>query len=217
MIITDIKRKGKSETYHVYVDDSYFALIEAEYIYKYKIKIGTEIDEQKLLQIKRKSDKLLCSSVALNYISKSLKTEFQLKNYLKSKNYDLEAIDETLEKLKSYGYLNDEYYANISAKTLSKTKGKKYIKNQLVSKGIAEDKINNVLSEIENEDEACFNVAQKWLKGKELPLDIKNKQKLYRFLLARGFGFDVIKSALSNVGCEEVEDDWNWYNWSGKN
>ena len=27
MIITDIKRKGKSETYHVYADDSYFALI----------------------------------------------------------------------------------------------------------------------------------------------------------------------------------------------
>ena len=209
MIITNIKRKGKSETYHVYADDSYFALLEAEYIYKYKLKIGTEIDEQKLLQIKMESDKLLCSSTALNYISKSLKTEFQLKNHLRSKNFDLEAIDETLEKLKGYGYLNDEYFANISAKSLSKTKGKKYIKNQLIAKGVSEEKIENALSEIENEDEACFMVAQKWIKGKELPLDIKNKQKLYGFLQARGFGFDVIKTALSKIGCEEIEDDWN--------
>lgn len=208
MVITDIKRKGKSETYHVYADDSYFALLEAEYIYKYKLKIGTEIDEQKLLQIKKESDKLICSSVALNYISKSLKTEYQLKSHLRSKNFDFEAIDETVEKLKSYGYLNDDYYAHMAVNSLSANKGKKYIKNQLIANGVSEDKIENALSEIENEDEACLSVAQKWAKGKETPLDIKNKQKLYRFLLARGFGYDTIKNAISKIGYNGDEDDW---------
>ncbi len=216
MIITNIKRKGKSETYYVYVDDEYYALIEAEFIYKNHLKIGTQIEEQKLKQIKTESDKLLCSGVALNYISKSLKSEFQLKNYLKLKKFDMDAINETVQKLKGYGYLNDEYYATSLAKEMSKSKGKRFIKNSLMQKGVQACKIEGVLQEIDNEDETCFNVAQKWLRGKVQPLDLNGKQKLYRFLMARGFSHETVKSALYKLN-EEINDDRYWCFRSFKN
>ena len=209
MVITDIKRKGKSETYHVWVNDEYFALLEAEIIYKNKLKIGTEIEESKLNLIKKESDKLLCASTALNYISKSIKSEFQLKQYLKGKNFCEEAINEAIFKLKTYGYLNDEYFAKISANELSRTKGKRYIKNQLALKGISDDKIQNVLENLEGEDEACFNATKKWLRGKTLPLDNNSKQKLYRFLLSRGFEYGTIKKSLNKFN-EEIDDN-DWY------
>ena len=84
-----------------------------------------------------------------------------------------------------------------------------YIKNQLMLKGVSEQNINCALENIENEDETCENVASKWLKGKPLPLDKKNKEKLYRFLLGRGFEYETIKRVMNNKNIFGEEDGWN--------
>ena len=65
MIITEIKRKGSSELYHIYVDNEYFALIAYDYIYKYKLKEGLELEKEQLLKIQEESDNFVCSNFAL--------------------------------------------------------------------------------------------------------------------------------------------------------
>ena len=119
--------------------------------------------------------------------------------HLKKKGYAQEGIDLAISRLKSYGYLNDEYFASLQAKELAKTKGKLFIKRDLISKGVSEDIIQNVLEELDGDDNSCKEVALKWLKNKPLPLDLKNKEKLYRFLMSRGYTFDIIKRAVADV------------------
>ena len=218
MIITEIKRKGKSELYYVYADGEFFSLLQAEFIVKNKLKTGTQIAREKLMQIKEESDNLTCSAYALNYLSKAIKTEFQLRQYLKKYSFSDSAINQAIEKLKNYGYLNDKYYAELLAKELSEKKGRNYIKNELNNKGIKKESYEHILEDLPPEDDACKAVTLKWLKNKPLPKDQKEKAKLYRFLSARGFAFETIKRTLSKINATLGEDDdWNWFNRSRKN
>ncbi|MBO7527078.1 MAG: RecX family transcriptional regulator [Clostridia bacterium] len=199
MKITDIKRKGKSEVYKVFADGEFFSLMQAEVLVKKNIKLGQDIDGDSLKEYKKESDMLLCKTMALTYVSKSIKTEFQVRAYLKKYGFEKTAIDEAIKKLKEYGYLNDEYYAKLYCGSMANGRGKRYIKNELRLKGISEENIQQAISEIDSEEDACIMQANKWLKGKELPLDKKSKEKLYRFLLGRGFEYDTIKSALNKI------------------
>ena len=134
----------------------------------------------------------------------------QVREYLKKQGFNEQSVNIALNKLLDYGYLNDQYFAESSAKSLSKQKGKNFIKNSLKQKGVSDEEINVAMQSIseQSELETCLEVTRKWLKGKAIPLDISSKQKLYRFLIARGFSFDTIKASMSNCS---VEDNDDWY------
>lgn len=218
MTITEIKRKGKSELYYVYADGMFFSLIEAEFIVKNKLKIGTEISKKNLDLIKEQSDNLVCANVALNYVSKALKSEFQLIQYLKKHQFCDSAISLAVEKLKSYGYLNDKYLADLVVKSASTKKGKNQIINDLRNKGIKQDKFEDLINKLSGQEEVCETLTKKWLKNKPLPLTQKDKAKLYRHLAGKGFEFEVIKSVLNKIKEFNGDlDDWNWFGRSAKN
>ena len=208
MTISEIKRKGKSELYYVYVDNAFFGLLQAEFIYKHKIKVGLCIEEKLLFEIKEQSDKLTCFNQALGYVSKMIRSEIQVKNYLKKYGYMDEAIDLAVEKLKNYGYINDEYMALVVAESLKSKKGINSIKKDLMQKGICKEEIYKATNNLQGQEETCKNLAKKWLKTKQLPLCVNDKAKLYRFLCGKGFEFDVIKSVCFNLELGE-EDDWD--------
>ena len=60
--------------------------------------------------------------------------------------------------------------------------------------------------ELNNDDDSCREVCQKWLKGKTLPLEQKDKEKLYRFLLSRGYEYETIRHTI-NVVANATDDD----------
>lgn len=217
-MITDIKRKGKSEVYNVFVDGEFYGLFEGEILYRYKIKIGTDFDANQLKQYKLESDEILCFSMVIGYVSKYLKTEKATKDYLKKYLFSDNAIESAINKLKSYGYLNDKYFAKAYGESLSNSKGSRYIKNKLREKGVSDENIREVLEELQDEDVALEGVIKKWLKGKNFPLDKKDKDRLYRHLIGRGFGFESIKKALNKFGdLEGLNEDWYWYTGSREN
>ncbi len=208
MTITEIKRKGKSELYYVYVDEELFGFLQAEFIYKYKLKSGLEIGRKELEEIKNQSDKLTCVNQALGYLSKMIRSEFQVRQYLKKHMYDDETIDEAICKLKNYGYINDEQVATLTVQSLSTKKGKNYIKKELSQKGIDKSQIALLTKNLEGQEELCETLAKKWLKNKELPLGQNEKAKLYRFLAGKGFEFDIIKKITSKIKLGD-DDDWD--------
>ena len=150
MIVTEIKQRGKSESYYISFDDITYGTLQLETLVKNHIKLGSEFDEEQLKAIKEQDDNLTCFSRALKYISSRLKTEKQMREYLHGLNYCQSAIDKAIKKLKDYGYINDEYYAKTFAEVYSKTKGKKYLKRELAQKGIKKDFVENILEDIDD-------------------------------------------------------------------
>ena len=108
-------------------------------------------------------------------------------------------IEEILERLKENHYLDDKEYAElfIESKLRRKPQSLKLMKWDLRKKGLDEETIEYSLQkETINEMEMAGLAAQKKLKSLAHLPAAKRKEKLYRFLLSRGFSSSIIFQVL---------------------
>jgi regulatory protein len=128
-------------------------------------------------------------SYAIYLLSLKLRTEGELREKLRIKNYELGIIDTVIERLKGNHYLNDENYAQVYLDNLKKYKTFGYygIKKKLMEKRLPSEIIESVLSEGLGEEEE-IKIAQRLIKK----LGATEKQKVATRLKAKGFRGSVI-------------------------
>lgn len=204
MIVISLTRKGKSENYVVNFDNNFSYILSSETIVKNKLKVGSNIEDDRFADIIICDQEITGFDKAIKLLTKSFKTEKQVRNYLKEKLYHKDAIDNIIKKLSDYKYLNDEEYTKSFISTYKKTKGKLWIKQQLISKGVNEHIITKFINEMEAQNESIEYLVDKFLKGKQK--DQKTKEKLFRNLISKGFTYDEIKSIVNAKF--KTQDDW---------
>ena len=202
MKIKEIKKIGRGDRYYLFVDDNCLGVMEAEVLARHSLKTGQEFDKEFFDSLVLENGDYACFNRALALLAKMMKTEKQLRDFLKEKKYPKVCIDKAINKLKEYGYIDDEVYAENYVNLFSKGKSRRKIKYELLSKGVKDNIVEKCLSSLndENEYEVCLKFAKKYLKNKQI--DIKTKQKFYNHLAGKGFGFSYIARAW-----EEVTDD----------
>ncbi len=203
-IITEIKQVGKSEKYKLFLNEEFAFFVSLECIYKNSLKQGQEHNEEFLKQIKFESDNYFAFNMALNLMTTALKTKSQLDQYLYKKGFDKQVRTNTIEKIESYGYVNDKDYAERYVESVKNQKGINLIKQQLFAKGVSKQIIDEVLKEFSQEDE-LETLAKKFLRNKDK--DDSTKQKLYRHLISKGFGYS---DAMKTVTKFFSGDDYDW-------
>ncbi len=204
--ITDIKPQVKNPTRcNIYLDNVFYCGLELETIMKNRLKIGTEIAEERLNEIQTESESLRALDKALNFISLSKKTKKEVEDYLRKKGYLDGTIETVISKMSTYKFINDEEYAKDYVKSYSKRKGNKLLAMELKRKGVGDSEISEAIEERSDESEGANAVAEKYLRGKEKTKE--NAVKCYRYLLGKGFSYDVAKEAsFKFIGGEEDYD-----------
>lgn len=197
MHITEFKKIGKTNRYKIFVDSEFFAVLIDETIVKNELKINVEYDLDYLNKIVFEGQKKVALDSAISIISKFSKTEKEMRKYLKDKGFLKNAIDFAVEKLKEYKYIDDNNYAKNFIAIKQNLKGKKAIFFELKMKGVDENIIKKNLESVENQDEILLALAQKFVKNKQN--DEKLKEKLFRHLVAKGFGFEEINGVIKKV------------------
>ncbi len=197
-IITQIAVQAKDKNRcNLYLDSKFFCGLNIETVIKYKLKVGVSVTETELDAIQYDSEKLQALAKATNYLSKALKTERQMKDYLLGKGYGNAVVFFVIDKLKEYGYIDDLLYAQSYVRTYKDKKGVKLIAYELKLKGVDGDIISTALSEFEKSENPAIAIAQKFCVGKEVTKELV--QKLYRKLLSKGFTYDQVKQAIDQV------------------
>ena len=201
-VITDIKPQVKTPTRcSIYLDNVFYCGLELETVMRHRLKIGDQIEPERLDEIQFDSERVRALEKALSFVTKSKKTQKQVKEHLYSKGYTEQTVESVIEKMKDYRFLDDGDYAETYAKSYSKTKGKKLIEIELKKKGVSEEDMSEAIENIGDQTESAVNIAEKYLKNK-----IKDKQnmlKCYKYLLSKGFEYDVAKSAIERLGHNE--------------
>ena len=198
MIVTDIKPQAKnSKRVNLYLDGKFYCGLELFTVMKHRVKIGNDYTEKEIIDIQIAEEEGVCLNYALNLLSKSVKTEKEIIAKLKKRGYVSEIIDNVIFKLKDYGYVNDEEFAEKYINSYSKNKGKRLLKSELKLKGVSDAIIEDKFLSVENELETAIKIAEKYVKNK--PVDIKTKQKCYKYLLSKGFSYDDSKTAVDKV------------------
>lgn len=120
-------------------------------------------------------------------------------------------VDGVIEKLKEYGYLDDQKFAGDLAlsKLRQKPQGKRRLKQALSQKKLSrEDIASGIESALEKLPEAdLINAAiEKRLRLKGKPETREDTKKFYDHLLRLGFEFDLIRSRMSEIGKAVIDE-----------
>ncbi len=131
----------------------------------------------------------------LNYMDR---TESQLRQKLKEKFYNDEVIDQVVEYVKSFGYINDVNYAERYIRSKQSGKSRREIHAALVQKGVGRDDIETAMErcfEREDELEAIRRLCEKKHFSPEEASDAE-KQKIYGYLVRKGFRNEEIRQVI---------------------
>ncbi len=204
--ITAITPQVKDKTRcNIYVDGRFYCGLTLETVVKNRLKAGAVITEERLTEMQLESEKNTAFDKALTHLSATRKTEKQIRDFLTKKGYLPAVCDYVVEKLRSYDFINDGEYAEAYAESAARRKGGRLIRMELKGRGLSDGAIENALSALSPEQElvTATEILKKYLRGKDT--DKTTLQKAYRYLLGKGFSFEVAKEALSSLGDIEEE------------
>jgi len=194
-------QKNNDQKVNVYVDGEYYNKLHLDTCVKYGIKAGKKVDLDDLHSIILESEKLLALNLCAKYVTGALKTRKQVRDYLKKKEFEDEIILHVLDKLTDYKYIDDKAYVSAYVASYKSKFGKNKLIQNLRTKGVSQDVIDEYfdnLIDCDEDNDICYNIATKKARNMDLS-DIKNVQKLNRFLVGRGFDFDEISNVINRL------------------
>ncbi len=143
----------------------------------------------------QKRAKLRC----MHLLEKRDYTEKELRDKLKSGKtiYTEEEIDVAIAYVKSFRYVDDANYAQKYIASMSERKSRKQIEMELYRKGVEKDLIEIAFEEADDipEEEQII----RWMQKKNFDpqtSDRKEKQKMYAFLMRKGFSSENVNRAM---------------------
>lgn len=199
MVVTQITELSKSRC-KVYIDQEFaFVLYKGE-LRLYKVAEGKEIAQKDYEELTKVVLPRRAKLRAMNLLQKRAYTEKQLRDKLEEGGYPTEILGEAIEYVKSYHYVDDVQYAVDYITCYESRKSTKMLEIQLISKGISKENIRVAFMRwreqggIQNEESMIRELLEK--KHYDAECDIKEKNRIYGFLLRKGFSPDKIQEAM---------------------
>ena len=128
-------------------------------------------------------------------------SKYELGLKLRQRGFEPQEIEKALSKCIQLDYVNDERTARVYIRQLiRKGYGKKRMRQEMNQKGLRGRQIQRILAEAVSESdefESMERVLKKHINRFERESDPKKrKEKMYRFLYARGFSQDAIRKIM---------------------
>ncbi len=135
---------------------------------------------------------------AMHLLEKQDRTRANLAQKLRESGYPTRAVEEAVTYVESYHYIDDARYAENYIRYHQEEKSRRRIFEDLYKKGISKDVIENALEAeyTASEEDQILELLKKKHYNLETA-DLKEKSKIYRFLLGRGFSYQTIDRILS--------------------
>lgn len=198
--ITTQKQKGR---YNLYLDEQFYCGISENVLVNFQLAKGMELDEATLTALKEADQKSQAYQLALNYLSYQLRTERQMRQYLKEHEINQATIEDNIAQLKTLGYLDDQAYANSFVRTMMNTdlKGPKVIAQKLKANGVSDSQIEQALLQFTPEAKQAIGLklAKKLAKRYQREAFKTQQQKIYQGLMTKGFNSNEIKAILISL------------------
>ena len=142
---------------------------------------------------------------ALRLLTVSDRTEFQLREKLREGGFPPEAIDDAVEYVRSYHYIDDCRYAEAFIRSRKDEKSLFELRMELRKRGVGEDLADEVLREAELDERSVISrLFEKKYASKDLS-DPKIFERAFRYFGSRGFSYEDIKAAVTEA-VEREED-----------
>ncbi|MCI5501153.1 MAG: RecX family transcriptional regulator [Lachnospiraceae bacterium] len=143
--------------------------------------------EEEVLRAKKKAMALLLHND---------RTEWQLRDKLARSGFSEEAVDEAVEYVRSFHYIDDERYAVRFVEIYHETRSIKRLRQDLYKRHVPDEYIETAIENIDNDDSAALNREFERIGQKLADMSYDEKQKVAAKLYRKGFRMEDIMDGL---------------------
>ena len=197
MKITAIKAQVKREgRYSIFVDDKYAFSLSAEGLLDAHLVTGQELSQVDVTDYKRLSQEDKAYNLALAYVARRMRSEGELHDYCRPKQYAPELAEQLLAKLRRLRFVDDAEFARrwVENRRRLKATSTKKLRLELREKKVNSEVIQTVLAEDETDE---HQLLRDLVEKKRRISRYQDDQKLMMYLARQGFTYDDIKAALA--------------------
>ncbi|MGD9117156.1 MAG: RecX family transcriptional regulator [Dehalococcoidia bacterium] len=198
--------KRRKRRVNVFLDEKFAFSLEAEVALKEGIKVGQELSEGDIEALTGAELSQRCYEAALRYLDYRPRSQAELRQRLARRGFDGDTIAATLARLQEQGLVDDLAFAQFwkENRQAFSPRSRWLVRRELRQKGVAEEVIERVVANVDEEDGAYQAAIAK---ARRLPLgDYEGfRRRLGEYLKRRGFGYGAIKSTIKKVW-EEVKE-----------
>ena len=194
MTVTQIS-DGRGVKKHIHIDGEYSFTVDGEYLLKCGIFVGEELTEEKIEEIKAGYEKHCAQKRALGLLSRRSHSAKELRTKLMTRT-SAENADAVVEKMKDYGYVDDERFAEIYADELWERKlfSQSRIRRELILKGIDRDTADSVVEKYECDEKERIREIIESRYYLKLSTE-KGRRSLFALLVRLGYSYGDIRAS----------------------
>ncbi len=194
----------------MFIDGEFALGLPAIEAVKRGLRSGVELSEADIEELLAVDEVERAVQGAITFVSYRPRSEREVRDRLRKRDFSQEAIDQAIERMRGWGYLDDQAFAEwwVGNRTEHRPRGKRLLAGELRSRGVSAEVVGDVLEEAEvDEAGAALELARKRLSSLSSLDRQTQERRLAAFLSRRGYGWDVIKPVLKEVFGELDEDE----------
>jgi len=172
------------------------------------LKNGDELSDEKIAKLLAEDTREWAYQQALLYLSYRVRSEKEIRQNLRKHELPEEVIEETIERLRKAGLVNDNEFAQtwVENRSTFRPRSRRALEMELRQKGLDDESVHAAVSGVD-ENALAYEAAIKRvnrLKGQEWS---EFRKKLSEYLARRGFPYSVIAPTVTQVWNETHADD----------
>ena len=212
MQITKIEvQKKKQNRFNIYINDKFAFGVDEATLLKFALTKGTELSQDTIREIEQETQYQNAYQKALHFLNFKLRTAKEVYEKLEKLEVSDEVINQVLQQLMDHSFVNDQFYAEsyVRENFALQKKGPKAVAFELKKKGVNDSIIQRALAEFDESTQLdqALDIAQKYV-DRQGNAPVKTvKQKVYGFLMQRGYDLEIVQSVISELTFEKQKEN----------
>ena len=208
--ITSLERQAKNQNrISVFINDAFAFGVHQDVLLQHMLYVGLELDLPTIEELQYADQLVRAKTAAIHFLSYRARTEYEIRDKLRQKGFELSIIDIVIRRLHELSYIDDNSFVMnyVRDRLNRKGHGPVRLKSDLRKLGISQEQVDSALAEVTDTAsivDKAHEQARKRIKRLHKEKDpFKKRRKLYDFLLRRGHTVDTVKEVLERIEQEQ--------------
>jgi regulatory protein len=193
------------------LDGSFAFALPATLLADERIDVGDMLESDRVVALLAADQASRATEAALVFLSYRPRSEKEVRDRLRRGGYEQDAIEHAIVRLHEWRYLDDADFARrwVENRTAHRPRGRRLLQQELRQKGIGGEIAREAIDDADlDETGAAEALARRRLPSYAGDEPAAIRRRLGAYLARRGYGYDVIRSALDRAlgEAEDIDD-----------
>ena len=207
MRIAALERIPRSRRVKCHLEGGQTIFLGQEVCARFHLAVGVELDDDALEELRAAQARHQALESALRLLSYRPRSEKEIKARLQRTGASADATDETIERLRGAGLIDDESFARdwVDGRQTRSPRGRRLLASELRAQGIERQILESAVAGVDDFESAYRAAERRAGSLKSLPKQ-QFRQRLSGFLLRRGFDYETVRKTVATLWEEQKGD-----------